>query len=39
VLIGKKSAKNIGPGQRVSIQVRSSDGMLSEPFEFVRPVQ
>ena len=39
ILIGKKSAKSIGPGQRVSIQVRSSDGMLSEPFEFVRPVQ
>jgi photosystem II stability/assembly factor-like uncharacterized protein len=36
VLIGKKAAKNIAPGQRVSIQVRNSDGLLSESFNFMR---
>jgi photosystem II stability/assembly factor-like uncharacterized protein len=38
-LIGKKTAKSIAPGQRVAIQVRNSDGLLSESFSFVRPVQ
>lgn len=37
VLIGKKTAKNIPPGQPVSIQVRNSDGLLSESFSFTRP--
>jgi photosystem II stability/assembly factor-like uncharacterized protein len=36
VLIGKKAAKNIAPGQRVSIRVRNSDGLLSESFSFTR---
>lgn len=39
ILIGKKAAKSIAPGQKVSIQVRNADGMLSEPFDFARPVQ
>jgi hypothetical protein len=39
MLIGKKTAKNIGPGQRVSIQVRNSDGLLSETFSFTRVSQ
>jgi photosystem II stability/assembly factor-like uncharacterized protein len=38
ILIGKKTAKSIAPGQRVSIRVRNPDGMQSEPFDFVRPV-
>ena len=36
VLIGKKAAKNIATGQRVSIRVRNSDGLLSESFSFAR---
>jgi photosystem II stability/assembly factor-like uncharacterized protein len=36
VLIAKKAAKNIAPGQRVSIRVRNSDGLLSESFSFTR---
>jgi len=36
VLIGRKAAKNIAPGQRVSIQVRNPDGLLSESFSFTR---
>jgi photosystem II stability/assembly factor-like uncharacterized protein len=39
ILIGKKAAKGIAPGQKVSIQVRNRDGMRSEPFDFARPVQ
>lgn len=35
-LIGKKSAKSIAPGQSVTIQVRNSDGLISEPFSFTR---
>lgn len=35
-LIGKKSAKSIAPGQNVTIQVRNSDGLISEPFNFTR---
>ena len=38
ILIGKKTAKSIAPGQKVSIQVRNSDGLLSDSFSFVRPV-
>jgi len=37
-LIGKKSGKRIGRGQRVTIQVRNSDGVLSEAFSFIRPI-
>ena len=36
VLIGKKAAKNIAPGQRVTIQIRNADGLLSESFSFTR---
>jgi len=36
ILTGKKSAKNINPGQHVSVQVRNSDGLVSQPFSFVR---
>ena len=36
ILMGKKVAKSIAPGQRVSIQVRNSDGLLSESFSFAR---
>lgn len=37
-LIGKKSGKRIGRGQRVTIEVRNSDGALSEAFSFIRPI-
>jgi hypothetical protein len=37
-LIGKKSGKRIGRGQRATIQVRNSDGALSEAFSFIRPI-
>jgi photosystem II stability/assembly factor-like uncharacterized protein len=37
-LIGKKSGKRIGRGQSVTIQVRNSDGVRSEPFSFTRPI-
>ncbi|MFY9572216.1 MAG: SBBP repeat-containing protein [Blastocatellia bacterium] len=37
-LIGKKSGKRIGRGQSVIIQVRNSDGVLSGPFNFTRPL-
>ena len=37
-LIGKKSGKRIAPGQTVAIQVSNSDGVLSEPFRFTRPL-
>ena len=36
ILIGKKAAKNIAPGQQVSLQVRNADGLRSETFSFVR---
>jgi hypothetical protein len=35
-LLGKKAARNIAPGQVVSIQVRNSDGVLSQAFSFTR---
>jgi hypothetical protein len=38
VLIGKKSGKRIGRGQNVIIQVSNSDGVLSAPFSFTRPI-
>jgi hypothetical protein len=37
MLIAKKAGKRIGPGQTAIIQVKNSDGTLSEPFTFVRP--
>jgi hypothetical protein len=37
VLIGKKAAKSIAPGQRITVQVRNPDGSLSNQFSFVRP--
>lgn len=38
MLIGKKSGKRIGRGLSVTIQVSNSDGVLSEPFSFTRPI-
>jgi len=35
-LIGRKTAKIIAPGQKVTIRVRNSDGLISEPFSFTR---
>jgi hypothetical protein len=37
VLVGKKLGKRIPPGERVILQVRTSEGMLSNVFSFVRP--
>ena len=37
VLIGKKVGKRIASGQRVVLQVRNSDGLLSLEFSFTRP--
>lgn len=39
VLISNKAGKKITPGQAVVIQVRNSEGSLSEPFSFTRPTQ
>jgi photosystem II stability/assembly factor-like uncharacterized protein len=36
MLVGKKSAKNINPGQQVIVQVKNSDGLMSQSFSFVR---
>lgn len=36
VLIGKKTAKNIFPGQSFAIQVRNLDGLMSQLFGFSR---
>jgi len=36
-LVAKKAAKQIGSGQRVVLQVRNSNGMLSSEFNFIRP--
>lgn len=38
MLSGKKSVKRIGRGQSVIIQVSNSDGVVSAPFSFTRPV-
>ena len=35
-LLGKKVGKRIARGQTVVIQVKNSDGALSEPFRFTR---
>ena len=37
VLIGKKAGKKINRGQTVSLQVRNSDGALSNQLNFTRP--
>jgi len=39
LLIGKKAGKKIAPGQTVILQVRGSDGTLSNEFSFARPVE
>ncbi|HLF84266.1 MAG TPA: SBBP repeat-containing protein, partial [Blastocatellia bacterium] len=39
VLVAKKAGRSIGPGQRVILQVRNSDGGLSPEFSFMRPAQ
>jgi glucose/arabinose dehydrogenase len=36
-LVAKKAAKRIASGQRVVLQVRNSNGVLSSEFSFVRP--
>jgi photosystem II stability/assembly factor-like uncharacterized protein len=36
ILIGKKAAKGIAPGQKVAIQVRNADGMVSDAFSLAR---
>jgi hypothetical protein len=36
-LIAKKAGKFVAPGQTVTLQVRKSDGTLSEGFSFTRP--
>jgi hypothetical protein len=38
MLIAKKSGKKIAPGETVTLQVRNSDGALSAPFSFSRPI-
>jgi len=38
-LIGKKAGKFIARGQAVVLQVRNSDGTLSDGFPFTRPIQ
>jgi hypothetical protein len=38
-LIGKKAGKKIKRGQTAMLQVRNSDGTLSNEFSFTRPVQ
>lgn len=38
-LIGNKAGKKIARGQTVMIQVKNSDGALSIPFTFTRPVE
>jgi acetyl esterase/lipase len=36
-LIGKKSGRKIGRGQTVTLEIRNTDGRVSEPFIFTRP--
>ncbi|MGH9764074.1 MAG: hypothetical protein ACREAC_24835, partial [Blastocatellia bacterium] len=36
-LVAKKAAKQISPGQTVSVQVENPDGAESQPYSFVRP--
>jgi glucose/arabinose dehydrogenase len=37
ILVAKKAAKQISSGQRVLLQVRNSNGMLSSDFAFTKP--
>lgn len=39
MLIARKSGKNIAPGETATLQVRNSDGSMSNQFSFTRPVQ
>lgn len=39
ILIGKKAGKKISPGEEVIIQIRNSDGALSQVFSFTRPTE
>jgi hypothetical protein len=39
LLISKKGGKQIAPGSTVLLQVKNPDGTLSEPFEYMRPIQ
>ena len=36
-LLGKTAGKKISPGEKVTLQVRNSDGALSNEFSFMRP--
>jgi hypothetical protein len=37
LLVGKTAGKKISPGEKVTLQVRNSDGSLSNEFSFTRP--
>jgi hypothetical protein len=37
MLVSKKGGKRITPGQQVTIQVRNSDGTMSNPYSYTRP--
>jgi photosystem II stability/assembly factor-like uncharacterized protein len=39
MLVAGKSGRNIAPGETVTLQVRNSDGSMSNQFSFTRPVQ
>jgi hypothetical protein len=39
LLVARKSGRNIAPGETVTLQVRNSDGSLSNRFSFTRSVQ
>jgi hypothetical protein len=38
LIVARKAAKNIEPGQTVVLQVRNPDGSLSNEFQFTRPM-
>jgi photosystem II stability/assembly factor-like uncharacterized protein len=37
MLVAKKGGRRITPGQQVTIQVRNSDGTMSNPYSYTRP--
>jgi len=37
LLVAKKGAKRVAPGETVTLQVRSVAGVLSDAFSFIRP--
>jgi uncharacterized delta-60 repeat protein len=39
MLVARKSGSNIAPGETATLQVRNSDGSMSNQFSFTRPVQ